>query len=212
MRMKPILFSAEFDKWLKKMKKKDKLNSKQVEKKLMNKYNKKGFVLDIFTVIIVAFLFFMFLGVFLYGFNEVYTNIRDSGVTMVGGGNLTQATEDTFGQANTGLTVWYWALGIIIFGLFLSILITNFLVKANPVFFIVYIIVIIFAIIFSVVISNAFETAIVDNAVIGDTIDNFAIPKLIFLNLPIWVTIFGFLGAVFLFINISRDEELGGGL
>lgn len=209
----------EFDEWMKKIKKKTNMSKLKIqreitkipdiEKSLLK--NKDGFVFDIFTVIISALAFFIFLVGFMYGFNLVTTTLRGVDDTNMNF-NITEATDDTFGQTNTSMAVWYWMLGIIMFGMFLSILITNFLVKTHPVFFFVYVFVIVIAIIFSVVIANVFETSILTNEVIGQETAKFVMPRFIFLNLPIWVTIFGFLGAIFLFINIQRDEELGGGI
>jgi len=93
----------------------------------------------------------------------------------------------------------------------ISILVTNFLVKTHPAFFIVYIFVVIAAIIASVYISNQYETLMTDN-VIGTTLSEFTGSSFIMLSLPIWTSVIGIFGGIFLFAGILRDREAGGSL
>lgn len=171
--------------------------------------NRKGAMTDLFVVIIVALVLLLFIVAWMVGWGlltDAVTSISSTGATGV---NVSQAGEDIFGQVDTGLEVWHWAVSAIIFAMFISIFISNFLIKAHPVFLIAYICIVIVAIIFSVVISNAYEATILTNSVLGDELDEFTGVNFIFLNLPIWITVIGFLGAIFLFIGITRDKGAG---
>jgi len=96
-----------------------------------------------------------------------------------------------------------------IFAMGLSILITNFLVKSNPAFFIIYLFVVIVAIIASVYLSNQYET-FMTNEIIGTSLSEFTGASFIMLNLPLWTTVIGVFGMIFLFAGILRDRGLGG--
>ena len=50
------------------------------------------------------------------------------------------------------------------------------------------------------------------NQVIGSTLSDFKGASWILLNLPLWVTVVGIFGAIFLFSGILRDSGLGGGV
>jgi hypothetical protein len=98
-----------------------------------------------------------------------------------------------------------------IFGMVLTIIISNFLVKAHPVFFVGYVFVGILAVVLSIIISNAYSDMLND-ATLGQELMKAKIGTFIMLYLPIWVTIITFLGAILLFAGIMRDEGAGGGI
>lgn len=178
-------------------------------KKLLKdkKMNKKGFLMDIIVWIIICFVTLMFLGLWVYGF-DLMTNAMES-VGSSGGINITKHAQDTFGVMNKHMQQLHFIAFIIMFALAISILITNFFVKSHPVFFIVYILIIVVAVIFSVYISNAYED-ILGNDTIGSTMQGFSGGNFIMENLPLWTTLIGFVGAIFLFSGIQKDRELGG--
>ena len=177
----------------------------------MNKIirDKRASVFDIFIWMIVGFILIVFLAAWMYGFGLITNTITtlDADTDLI---NITQAGKDTFGQANAGLSVFGWATGAIIFAMGLSIIISNFLVRAHPIFFVVYVLVVIVAVIFGAILSNAYESTVANNAIIGAQAKGFLGAHYIFMHLPIWVTIIGLLGAVFLYAGIVRDGGQGG--
>ena len=173
--------------------------------------NKKGSVIDIIIWIVVAFATIAFFGMWIYGFNQmtnILINIPDGATAL----NVSGAALDTFGQLNTAQTTGLHTLAfIMIFSTGLTILVSNFVVKSHPAFLIVYIMVIIGAIIASVYISNQYESLMVDS-VVGSTFQAFTAANFIMLYLPVWTTVLGFFGAIFMFMGIYRDREMGGGI
>jgi len=171
--------------------------------------NKKASMIDIIILMIIAFAVVMFFGLWVFGFNmvtEELTSIESNSDSV----NISDAAEKTFGQINDAQTPGLHILAyVIILSMGLSILISNFLVKGNPVFLVVYILVVIAAIMGSVYISNQYEEFL-QNEIFGSTLADFGGGSFLLLNLPVLVTIIGLLGAIFLFMGIIRDAGLGG--
>lgn len=182
-------------------------------KPLTKPMNKKGSILDIFIWIIVSFIIVIFFAVWIYGFNSItntLVGIKDSGGSM--NISVSAAAQDTFGKINPAQTSGLHILAfVMIFMMGLSILITNFVVKSHPVFFIIYIFIIIAAVIVSVYISNEYETLMTD-PVLGETISEFTGASFIMLHLPLWSAVIGIFGAIFLFAGILRDAGVGGSI
>lgn len=178
-------------------------------RKLMNKKNKKGSPIDIIFFMITAFVVVLFFGLWIYGFDrmtDTLLNVDSSGANV----NITDAVERTFVQVNSAQQTWIPVLAYaIIFASGLSILISSFLVKAHPVFFLVYLLVIIGAVIGSVHLANAYETQL-NNPLYGSTLQSMTGGSFIVLHLPVWVAVIGFLGAILLFIGFILDR--GGGI
>lgn len=182
---------------------------KLLEKELT--MSKKGALTDLFVWVVVGLILVIFLGGWLYAHNILTGALLEASYQSTGGVNFTGAVESTFVQVNAGLGVFSWGAGAIIFAIGISILISNFLVKVNPVFLVPYFLIVIIAIIFSVFLSNAYETAILPSS-IGSTVQGFGGANFIFLHLPIWIGIIGFLGGIVMFIGIIRDRDTGGGI
>jgi len=172
--------------------------------------NKKASVLDIIIWIIAGFIILLFLAVYMYGHNQLTEKLLELNID-IGDTNIATIADNTFGQVNSGLNSLRWLSFTIIFALAISILISNFLVKAHPVFFIVYFFIVVLAIVFSVFVSNSYE-GLMTNQLIGDTLQSYVGSSFIMLNLPLWVTIIGVFGAIVLFIGIIRDRRIDGGV
>lgn len=170
---------------------------------------KKGSIVDLLIWMVLAFVIVLVFSGFIYFWDQITTALI--GIDTVNEAiNISGAAEDSFGQVRgmqeKGLrTLAY----VMIFALALSILLTNFLEKVHPAFFVAYLFVVIGAIIASVYISNQYES-LLSNAVLGSTISSFRGASYILLYLPIWVTVIGFFGAIFLFAGIIRDRGAGG--
>jgi len=175
-------------------------------------FNKSGSAIDIFILIIIAFITILFFGGWLYA-HQTLTDTLAEVTDPIGttGTNVSAISADTLGQVNTGIQFLKVISFIIIFGLALSILISNFLIRANPVFFVVYFFIAVIAVVFSAYVSNAYE-GLLSNDVLGPTLGGFIGSNFFMLNLPIIAGVVALFGAIFLFINVPRDSGLGGGI
>ena len=61
----------------------------------------------------------------------------------------------------------------------------------------------------AVPVSNAYEELLVGQS-FSPTLSEFTASNFVLLNLPVWVTVVGIMGVIFLTIGIIRDRELGG--
>ncbi len=177
----------------------------------IKKENKRGAIVDLLIWLVVSFVVVLFFAAWIYGFDrltDVLVSI-DSGNPSV---NISSAAQDSFGQINDAQTKGLHTLAyMMIFIMGISILLGNFIVKAHPAFFIVYFLVVIVAIISSVYISNQYEL-LMTNPVLGTTISEFKGASFIMLFLPIWATVIGIFGMIFLFVGIPRDVGAGGSI
>ena len=174
----------------------------------IEKKNKKGSAVDIIVWMVICFITVMFLGMWTYGFDRIttaLTSIDSTGSSI----NISQHAEATFGVVNRSMSGLQTIAFLIMFSLALAILISNFMIKAHPVFFIVYLLMTVVGIIFSVYISNAYMD-LLGHDTIGSTLQEFSGANFIMDYLPLWATVLGLIGAVLLFAGISRDREFGG--
>jgi len=202
----------------------DKIMSREDYKKMKNtkklkfrgkkkRKNKKAqSILDVFMFLAIAIVIIIFFVLMAYGIGLVNTNLRgvDIGTNSLGL-NITTISDKTMGQLNIGMGVLDIVGFCLIFGMVLTIIISNFLVKAHPVFFVGYVLVGILAVIMSIMISSAYSDMLLDGN-LGSELAKAKIGTYIMLHLPIWVTIITFLGAILLFAGIMRDEGAGGGI
>ena len=176
--------------------------------------NKKADIMAIIIMIVVVIIAVLFFGAFQYAFHEASTTIIDSGMIVQVGNNtanVTDAAQKTFLKVDLALGGLKWiAFGIFV-AMALSIFISNYLVKANPVFFIVHVCITIIATIFSVPISNAYEGLLLSGP-LSSTFMSYGVINYIILNLPVFVVAIGIIGAIFLFIGVTVDREQGGSI
>lgn len=170
--------------------------------------NRKGSVIDIIVFIVIAFSTLLVLGMFVYLFNTLETEL--GGIGTIGAINMTSITADTFGIVNNTLSVSMHTIAVIIIVFSaLSIFIHNFLVKAHPVFFMTYVVMAFISIIAAAYVSNEYMS-LLSNEVLGETLQGFSAANYIMAYLPYWVAVIGVFGAIFLFIGIIRDRDGGG--
>lgn len=117
--------------------------------------------------------------------------------------NMTQAAQITFGNIYTGILALRIVAVVYILGLAICILLTNSLMKTNPLWFFLYILIGLLAVIFSPQVSNAYYNLLQSN-IFGGELNNFSLASLLVLNLPILTMFIGIIGALFLFINLIR--------
>lgn len=171
--------------------------------------NKKGGILDLFLWIILSFIIILFFAGWIYGFNLVTEQLTSIEAEVLGN-NISDIAQDTFGKINPVQTRSLHILAfVMIFIMGISMLITNFMIKSHPVFFVLHLFVIIVAIIVSVYISNEYEELLTNRA-LGATLSEFTGATYIMLFLPLWTTIFGIGSSILLFSGILRDSGAGG--
>lgn len=174
--------------------------------------NKKGSAFtDLFILLAVVMVGVLFFAGIIYGMDLLNERLSDIDITIGSDTNVTAISSDTFGRINTALGGLKWVAMALLFGMMLAIFISNFMVKAHPVFIIVYILITIVAIVFAVYISNAYETMLMSGP-LSTTLTTFGPMNFFLLNLPAVIGIIGFGGALFLFIGITVDREQGGSL
>lgn len=165
---------------------------------------------NIFTFMIFAFLVVLLLGGLIYAQGLIYNVFQDVGLhneqnaNSSGYVNLTLVNEQTFGQVNQSIQALRLVALMMILGEAVSIIVTNAMMKVNPIWFFAYILISLLAIIFSVPIANAYETLLSSNIYNGGLI-SFTTANWLILNLPILVMFISLAGGVLLFINIIRQ-------
>lgn len=173
--------------------------------------NKRGGISDLFLLMIAGFMFTLLAAAFMLAFGIVTSNLIaiDTGA---GNANVSAAATTTFGNINIALQQLRWWTFALIMGFSISIFISNFLIRINPVFFIFHIVITMIAVVVGIIISNAYELVYTSNNLFGAELQTFVGTSWMLLNLPIIITIIGVLGGVFQFIGITRDTQQGGGL
>jgi len=176
--------------------------------------NKKGAITDLFVFIVIGFITVIVIGLLLFGVGEVNDTFMsltdDPGGTNTS--NFSYFAQETLDVAVGGLqTAKLVAFGIL-FGMALSILVTSFFVRSHPALLIVFIFVTVIAVIVAVPVSNVYEESILADSVIGETFQGFTAANFVLLNLPIWVTVLGLIGAALLAITIKTSQDLGSGI
>ncbi len=174
------------------------------------KKNKKGAIIDMIVFVIMALVITIFIGVWIYGVDLISDTMSGINATIGTNTNFSDIAKDTIGQVNsanqTMLPIVAFAL---IFGMVLTIFVSNFLVKVHPAFFFVYLAILVLAIVLSVHVSNTYES-LLTGEVFSNTLQSMTASTFILLNLPLWTTVVGFVGMIILFAGIIRDRELGG--
>lgn len=173
-------------------------------------------VTDLFIFIAEVFTFAVAMVIIGYaGFtlNDVMMDIAPqlSNDGLIPGGqsvNGTAIVESTFGVLTTAFESLKWISYMLIIGLGISILVSNFLVRTHPMFVIPYIFIVAIAVVVAVPISNTYEI-LHSHELLGSYFQGFIGLTYIFANFPLWILLFGILGGILMFINIPRDETIG---
>lgn len=174
--------------------------------------NSKGGLFDLVVLMIVAFVAILFFAGWIFAHNLLTDKLLEAGAQNDNSNiNITDAANKTFVLANNAMPQLTWVAFAIIFGMTLAILVSNFLVRANPIFVVPYILFTIIAIIFSAYISNAYED-LLSNQLLGPTLQTFTASNYFMLYLPFWITIIGLIGGITLFIGVTADRDLGGSI
>lgn len=181
--------------------------------KSKKKMNKKGAVTDLFVWLIISFVIVIVLGAFYFMGNKINDKIEekipDIQASIGENHNATQIVEDSIGAIPRSFEAFKWISVMLMVGMLLSLVLSGFLVKIHPAFFVANLFLIIIAVVVSVPLSNTYETLYLDET-LGATFTGFYGASYIWLNLPIWVIVAGFLSLIVSFISMSRGDSLGG--
>jgi hypothetical protein len=174
--------------------------------------NKKGGFTDLFLFMIIGVIVILISVVFIYIGNQtkdqLHLSMDDMDLGDTVGNNASVVIDNTFGDVTTSYSALTWISVLLLVGMILSIFIGSYLVTTKPIFLIPYIFLTIIAIVVSVPLSNTYET-LMSNATLSSTFQQFTGANWLMLNLPIWVTIIGFTGAIIMFSRMGKKEERG---
>lgn len=183
---------------------------KKIEIKHMNK---KGALTDIFIFLAIAFVLALVSVVFVFIGNTTYNELQKKApflqeIVEGSGENASEIIDKTFGQVVVAYSSLKWITFMLMIGMIMSMVVTSFLVRVHPVFFVPYVIISVIAVIVSVPMSNAYET-IYNNPTLASSFQGFWGQTFIFANLHIWVTVIVFLVGTVLFVNMLKYREYG---
>ncbi len=173
--------------------------------------SKKGSYGDVFIFVIMAFLITLFFGLMYYGFgkiNEVLTTVEFDIGTGEHATNFTNIVEDTWGEVYDAYSQLKILAYVLIFGMILTILISSWLVKSPPLFFIIYMFVSIAGIIIGVHLSNLYQDLLL-NADFGATLQSFKGASYMILYLPYLAAIISLLSGLISLIGLNRSPREG---
>ena len=172
--------------------------------------NKKAqSAVPVFIVMAVVLVSIIGLGLIAYASNEINTAFM-SVDGMVGQVNFSEATENTWGEFNSGLINSLNFLGIaLIFGLLIGMLVVAYYTRhEKPVlFFIIDILLLFIAFIVAGYISDSYEILIGVDVFNEIFVQNMNLVAKAMLNLPILVTVFGVLTMIISYIGIPKSSE-----
>jgi len=172
--------------------------------------NRKASVMDIILWVVMAFIVIMFFAVWLFMHDTLTTTFAS--IPTQNGLNISQAADQTIGEVNRALIPGLHILTIMMmFAYGLSIFISNYFARGNPIFLFIHIAIVVVAIILSAIVSNVYETLYLSGQ-LSPTLMGFTGGSYILLHLPLWTAVIGVFGIIFLFIGIIRDREFGSGI
>lgn len=168
------------------------------------KNNKRGDMTGLFVFAIMSFIVILFSAVFIYMGNITEDQLKGT----LGGDDpeINETIENTFGDVNDAYAALYWIALFLIFGQIIGIFIGSYMVTTRPVFFVPWIFLIIISIIVGVGISNGYEM-IMNTPTLADTFAGFVGANEIMLNLPLILTIVGFMGGIIMFSQIGKGRQ-----
>ena len=172
--------------------------------------NKKGNYGDVFVFITMAFLITVFFGLMYFGFTQVNTVLEGVQFTMGDGSgynNFTNIVEDTWGQVYDSYSQLKTLAYVLIFSMIITILIGSWLVKAHPIFFIIYILVSLGGIIVGAYLSNTY-IGLLSNPDFGATLTSFKGASYLLMYLPYLAAVITLIGALIMYLGMNKNRQL----
>lgn len=172
--------------------------------------NTKGGMFDIFLAMILSFILVICCVIFVFASHTVNDKLLELAPSIQASfgneTNVTQIINTSMGRVDMAYQSLKWITIMLIFGYFLTTLISAVLVKTHPVAFVGYIFIAIVSILVSIYISNTYET-LMNTAQIQSVWFTFTGANYIFLYLPIWITVISFVAGILMYSNIDNGEQ-----
>jgi hypothetical protein len=166
---------------------------------------------DIFTFIVFCLIVVVFFAGWIYANGLLNNAMHNAGLNnevnagQPGYTNMTLAADLTFGKMYQSMQALHMVALVYILSLAVVIIITNALIKRNPIWFFAYILISLCAILFAPQVSNAYGNLLASGLFAGE-LNNFTASNFILLHLPIIVLIISVLGGLFMFVNLIKGE------
>ena len=169
--------------------------------------NKRGSFLGLFLLIILSVIFLFIAGIFMYVGDLTEDKLHETMDDMeFGDANTSEIIDATFGKVSQSYSHLTWITVMLIFGMVLSIFIGSYKVRTEPVYFIPYIIISLIAIIVSVGVANAYEEVIA-HPTLSSTFAKLTGGNFFMLNLPTFITVIAFIGAIIMYVRWTTRED-----
>ena len=176
--------------------------------------NKKGFYTQIMIVIVMGVVlaglmaFFYLAGifgpVFVDLFGEVNTIVQDT-ATQTGDGNITRATQASFGNASQAVEQLQWISYLLMTVLIITFLTMCFFVRTYPFLVVVWILIIIVLVFAAIFMSNSYTDLV--NLGFSDVYTSWGNNHFFMSYMPHIIAGIGIVGGIIMFILASRDQE-----
>lgn len=172
--------------------------------------NKKGGMFDIILAMIFSFIIVICLVIFTFAQNTIHDGLINAAPNIqknLGSQtNFTFIVENTVGKVSTAYTTFKWISVLFIFGYFFSILVSAFLVKSHPAWFVGYMLFVIISVFISIHLSNSYQ-ALMESPILADIfLTGFFEASWIFIYFPYWVTVFGILSGILMYVNLGTGD------
>ena len=179
---------------------------------MRRRLHKKGGMFDLILAIALSLILAVALVLFTYVQHATHEKLLEKAPSLQRSFtniNVTDTINASFGAVGDAYQNFRWISVTLIFGFFASILVSAFLVRTHPAWFIGYIFVVVIAVVLSAYISNSYERLMQNEILMETFLTGFYGQNWIFLHLPIWVTIIGFLAGILMYINLDTGGYYG---
>lgn len=184
-----------------------------LDKDAIRRLDKRGTIQNFTTIflillVIIAFgvVFALVGGILSYGFSSISSSL--SGVTSTASTNISYyAGEVTFGNIGLGYDTLEWISWGLIMALFLGLLVSFFLIRVHPLFLVFYFIAQGIIFILSIILSRAYKQVHDTGGVLATKLASWEATSYVLLNMPTFVILFTFVGAIILFVSYYKFKE-----
>jgi len=168
--------------------------------------NKKG-QMDLISIMIIFFLIVVAGGIIWYSFSLMNTELKAD--PDIAANNQSLKLLD---DAEKGFEILNWGVAALFVAMFISLLISYYKVGSEPYWFIIHFLVLIVVIIAAGLLSNYYYDLSIDPDLGTTFTTKMVLPSLIMFNLPIILTILGFISIVILVTKWVHNKNNTGGL
>lgn len=169
-------------------------------------FNKKAGMFDIFIAIILSITLVIALVLFTYSNTLINSKLLEQAPSLErnlpAGTNVTKMINDSMDKVTLSYSQFKWISVALIFVYFLCVLLSAYLVKTHPAWFIAYIMICILATIISAYLSNAYETMMI-TPYFATTWADFVGANYVFLYLPYWIAVISLIAGALMYINLD---------